>query len=44
VDINALYARAERAFAAGQHAAARADLQRVLKLAGRTRPCCTSPR
>lgn len=34
MDINALYARAERAFAAGQHAAARADLQQVLKLAG----------
>ncbi len=34
MDVNALFARAERAFAAGQHAAARADLQQVLKLAG----------
>lgn len=34
MDVNALFARAERAFAAGQHAAARADLQLVLKLAG----------
>lgn len=34
MDINALFARAERAFAAGQHAAARADLHRVLQLAG----------
>jgi Tfp pilus assembly protein PilF len=34
MDVNALFARAERAFAAGQHGAARADLQAVLKLAG----------
>jgi len=34
VDINALFARAERAFAAGSHAAARADLAQVLRLAG----------
>jgi tetratricopeptide (TPR) repeat protein len=34
MDINALFARAERAFAAGQHAAARADLAQVLRLAG----------
>jgi Tfp pilus assembly protein PilF len=34
MDVNALFARAERAFAAGQHAAARADLNQVLKLAG----------
>lgn len=34
MDVNALFARAERAFAAGRHAAARADLQAVLKLAG----------
>jgi tetratricopeptide (TPR) repeat protein len=34
MDVNALFARAERAFAAGQHTAARADLQQVLKLAG----------
>ncbi len=32
--LNALFARAERAFAAGQHASARADLNQVLKLAG----------
>lgn len=34
MDVNALFARAERAFAAGNHAAARADLAQVLKLAG----------
>ena len=34
MDINALFARAERAFAAGSHAAARADLTQVLRLAG----------
>lgn len=34
MDINALFARAERAFAAGQHAAARADLNQVLRVAG----------
>jgi Tfp pilus assembly protein PilF len=34
VDINALFARAERACAAGSFAAARADLAQVLRLAG----------
>lgn len=34
MDMNALFARAERAFAAGQHMAARADLMQVLKIAG----------
>ena len=34
MDVNALFARAERAFAAGQHGAARADLAQVLKLVG----------
>ncbi|WP_439547466.1 putative 2OG-Fe(II) oxygenase [Sandarakinorhabdus sp.] len=38
MDINALFARAERAFSAGQHAAARADLAQVLRLAGPQAP------
>lgn len=38
MDINALFARAERAFAAGQHGAARADLAQVLRLAGPLAP------
>ncbi len=38
MDVNTLFARAERAFAAGQHAAARVDLNQVLKLAGQQPP------
>ncbi|WP_017666819.1 putative 2OG-Fe(II) oxygenase [Sandarakinorhabdus sp. AAP62] len=34
MDVNALFARAERAFAAGQHASVRADLREVLRLVG----------
>jgi len=34
MDVNALFARAERAFASGQHGAARNDLRQLLQLAG----------